>query len=69
MYLSSKNKPITHIISSKTLDDCFLNIGKGAFGFIIDAWNIIDERIVVTIPASEFKAMVEKANQHPEQYP
>lgn len=69
LVLSSKNKPITHIISSKTQDDCFLNIGKGAFGFIIDAWDIIDERIVVTIPASEFKAMVEKAKQHPEQYP
>lgn len=67
--LQSGNGTLTHFISDETEDDCFLGIGKGAYGFVLDAWDIVEGRIVVTLTATDFKEMVDKAVQNPQNYP
>ncbi|MDE7374592.1 MAG: 6-bladed beta-propeller, partial [Odoribacter sp.] len=69
LILSKKDKHKFFLISSKTQDDCFLNLNRGVYGFVIDAWGFINNQLIVTIPATEFRDLVEKATENPEKYP
>ncbi len=69
LILQSKNRARTYLVTEKTVDDCFLGIKKGAYGFVLDAWDFLDERLAVTLTATDFKEMVDHAAKNPEKYP
>lgn len=69
LMLQSKDRALTHLVTKETVDDCFLGINKGAYGFVLDAWDFLDGRLAVTLTAADFKEMVDSAAQNPEKYP